>query len=94
MYKGVIFDLDGTLLNSIDDLGNSVNRVLLNHFLRNEGGMGVNFWDSVQPIIDQFYAVIFSASIFTEYSRKIHRVRERWKCVGLHHLCCPYFLMF
>ena len=33
MYKGVIFDLDGTLLNSIDDLGNSVNRVLLNHGL-------------------------------------------------------------
>ena len=31
MYKGVIFDLDGTLLNSIDDLGNSVNRILLDH---------------------------------------------------------------
>lgn len=28
MYKGVIFDLDGTLVNSIEDIGNSLNRVL------------------------------------------------------------------
>lgn len=27
-YKGIIFDLDGTLLNTIEDLGNSVNDVL------------------------------------------------------------------
>lgn len=27
-YKAVIFDLDGTLINSVDDLGTSVNRVL------------------------------------------------------------------
>lgn len=29
IYKAIIFDLDGTLLNTLDDLGNSVNRVLL-----------------------------------------------------------------
>lgn len=27
-YKGIVFDLDGTLLNTIDDLGDSVNAVL------------------------------------------------------------------
>lgn len=27
-YKAIIFDLDGTLLNTLDDLGNAVNRVL------------------------------------------------------------------
>ncbi len=27
-YKAVVFDLDGTLLNSIDDIGDSTNRVL------------------------------------------------------------------
>ena len=32
-YKGVIFDLDGTLVNSIEDIGNSLNRVLNNHKL-------------------------------------------------------------
>ncbi len=30
-YKAVIFDLDGTLLNSIDDIGNAANRVLENN---------------------------------------------------------------
>jgi len=30
-FKGVIFDLDGTLVNSIEDLADSMNRVLLNH---------------------------------------------------------------
>lgn len=30
-YKGIIFDLDGTLLNTIEDLGNSANEVL-NHY--------------------------------------------------------------
>jgi phosphoglycolate phosphatase len=29
-YKAIIFDLDGTLLNTLDDLGNAVNRVLFN----------------------------------------------------------------
>ena len=32
-YKGVIFDLDGTLVNSIEDIGNSLNRVLSEHKL-------------------------------------------------------------
>ena len=32
-YKGVIFDLDGTLINSIYDIANSLNRVLKNHGL-------------------------------------------------------------
>ena len=27
-YKAILFDLDGTLLNTLEDLGNSVNRVL------------------------------------------------------------------
>jgi len=27
-YKAIIFDLDGTLLNTLDDLGNAMNRVL------------------------------------------------------------------
>lgn len=27
-YKGIIFDLDGTLLDTVDDLGNSMNEVL------------------------------------------------------------------
>ncbi|NLW14708.1 MAG: HAD-IA family hydrolase [Erysipelothrix sp.] len=31
MIKGIIFDLDGTLLNSLNDLGNSVNKVLRAH---------------------------------------------------------------
>lgn len=31
MYKGVIFDLDGTLVNSIEDIKNSLNRVLKKH---------------------------------------------------------------
>lgn len=29
MFKGVIFDLDGTLIDSRNDLGNSVNRILI-----------------------------------------------------------------
>jgi phosphoglycolate phosphatase len=29
--KAIIFDLDGTLLDTLDDLGNSVNKVLANH---------------------------------------------------------------
>jgi phosphoglycolate phosphatase len=28
-YKAVIFDLDGTLINTLEDIGNSVNRVLV-----------------------------------------------------------------
>ena len=28
IYKGIIFDLDGTLIDSIEDLGNSMNQVL------------------------------------------------------------------
>lgn len=28
MYRGVIFDLDGTLVNSIEDIGDSLNRIL------------------------------------------------------------------
>ena len=31
MIKGVFFDLDGTLLDTIEDIGNSMNRVLNNH---------------------------------------------------------------
>ena len=31
MYKGVIFDLDGTILDTIEDLGNCVNQVLEMH---------------------------------------------------------------
>lgn len=30
-YQAVLFDLDGTLLNTLNDLGNSVNRVLSQH---------------------------------------------------------------
>jgi phosphoglycolate phosphatase len=30
-YKGVIFDLDGTLVNSIDDIADSMNKVLTTH---------------------------------------------------------------
>lgn len=33
MFKGVIFDLDGTLIDSRNDLGNSVNRILVKHGL-------------------------------------------------------------
>jgi phosphoglycolate phosphatase len=29
-FKAVLFDLDGTLIDTIDDIGNAVNRVLLN----------------------------------------------------------------
>lgn len=32
-YKGVIFDLDGTLVNSVKDIGDSLNRVLVNNGL-------------------------------------------------------------
>ncbi|MFW5757228.1 MAG: HAD family hydrolase [Bacteroidota bacterium] len=32
-YKGVIFDLDGTLLNTLDDLSESANKVLKKHHL-------------------------------------------------------------
>jgi len=32
-YKAVIFDLDGTLLNSLEDIADSANSVLLNHDL-------------------------------------------------------------
>lgn len=30
-YSGVVFDLDGTLLNTLDDMANSVNSILENH---------------------------------------------------------------
>ena len=30
-YKAVVFDLDGTLLNSIEDIGDATNRVLENN---------------------------------------------------------------
>ena len=33
IYRAIIFDLDGTLLNTLDDLGNAANRVLKNHGL-------------------------------------------------------------
>ena len=29
-YKAVLFDLDGTLINTLEDIGNAVNRVLMN----------------------------------------------------------------
>ena len=32
-YKAVIFDLDGTLLNSLEDIAGSVNKILSNHDL-------------------------------------------------------------
>lgn len=31
MIKGIIFDLDGTLIDTIEDLGNSMNTILENH---------------------------------------------------------------
>lgn len=34
MKKGCIFDLDGTLVDSLKDLGESMNKVLLNHGLK------------------------------------------------------------
>jgi len=30
-FKGVIFDLDGTLVNSLDDIADSMNKILQNH---------------------------------------------------------------
>jgi len=30
-YNGVVFDLDGTLLNTLEDIGNAMNRVLKHH---------------------------------------------------------------
>lgn len=33
MFRAIIFDLDGTLLNTLSDLGNAVNRVLTKHNL-------------------------------------------------------------
>jgi phosphoglycolate phosphatase len=30
-FKGVIFDLDGTLVNSLEDLADSMNNILQNH---------------------------------------------------------------
>ena len=38
-YKGVIFDLDGTILNTIYDLGNSVNETLKKY------GQPLHFFD-------------------------------------------------
>ncbi len=34
-YKAIIFDMDGTLLNTIDDLSNSMNRILSKDHLPN-----------------------------------------------------------
>lgn len=30
-FKGIIFDLDGTLVNSLEDIADSMNKVLMNH---------------------------------------------------------------
>ena len=35
MIRAIIFDLDGTLLNTLDDLADSVNHVLTNHNMKN-----------------------------------------------------------
>jgi phosphoglycolate phosphatase len=37
IYKAVIFDLDGTLLDTLDDLADSVNAVLLTHGYKTHG---------------------------------------------------------
>ena len=53
-YKAIIFDLDGTLLNTLDDLGNAFNRVLERNDL------------STHPIDKYRYYIGEGAAVLTE----------------------------
>ena len=73
MYKTVLFDLDGTLLNTIDDLADSANRVCAAH------GWPITFYTARQL---QAVEGHFTPSAFVRSVTGVDNVCERAAVLG------------
>lgn len=47
-YKAVLFDLDGTLIDTVDDIGDAANRVLSNRNVPRWSAMGVSLFKRIK----------------------------------------------
>jgi len=78
-YKAIIFDLDGTLINSLPDIVSSMNRVLLNHNLPEHSEESFRFFvgngieNLVKSSLPDEYQTKASVQLFLDEYRNVYK---------------------